>query len=149
MKILLMIAMIASLGMPALLDAAKHESRFACDRAALTPEKRKRHFDELSPALRSLRKSTHELADGHFEHRVRFTMLEHPSIARQEHGGVITARDEDERRRTERRRRFEPRRRRRGKTRKQPAAQAPPAHVAAHADFSSNGLDGMACARRF
>ena len=64
MKILLMIAMIASLGTPALLEAAKNESPFACDRAALTPEKRKRHFDELSPALRSLRKSTNELADG-------------------------------------------------------------------------------------
>ena len=33
MKILLMIAMIASLGTPALLEAAKHESQFACDRA--------------------------------------------------------------------------------------------------------------------
>jgi hypothetical protein len=64
MKILLMIAMIASLGTPALLKAAKHESPFACDRAALTPEKRKRHFDELGPALRSLRKSTRELAGG-------------------------------------------------------------------------------------
>ena len=64
MKILLMIAMIASLGTPAALEAAKHESPFACDRAALTAEKRKRHFDELSPALRLLRKSTHELADG-------------------------------------------------------------------------------------
>jgi hypothetical protein len=64
MKILLMIAMIASLGTPALLETAKNESPFACDRAALSPEKRKRHFDELGPALRSLRKSTHELADG-------------------------------------------------------------------------------------
>jgi hypothetical protein len=64
MKILLMIAMIASLGTPALLQAARHDSPFACDRAALNPEQRKRHFDELGPALRSLRKSTHELADG-------------------------------------------------------------------------------------
>jgi hypothetical protein len=64
MKTFLIIAMFASLGVPALLEAAKHESPFACDRAALTPEKRKRHFDELGPALRSLRKSTHELADG-------------------------------------------------------------------------------------
>jgi hypothetical protein len=39
-------------------------SPFACDRAALSAEKRKRHFDELGPALRSLRKTTHELADG-------------------------------------------------------------------------------------
>jgi hypothetical protein len=64
MKTFLIIAMFASLGVPALLEAAKHESPFACDRAALTPEKRKRHFDELGPALRSLRKSTRELADG-------------------------------------------------------------------------------------
>ena len=64
MKTFLIIAMFASLGVPALLEAAKHESPFACDRAALTPEKRKRHFDELGPALRSLRKTTHELADG-------------------------------------------------------------------------------------
>jgi len=64
MKTFLIIAMFASLGVPALLQAAKHESPFACDRAALTPEKRKRHFDELGPALRSLRKSTRELADG-------------------------------------------------------------------------------------
>jgi hypothetical protein len=55
---------LASLVVPAFLEAAQHESAFACDRAALSPEKRKRHFDELGPALRSLRKSTHELADG-------------------------------------------------------------------------------------
>src|SRR6202171_3941577 len=64
MKTLLMIAMIASLSTPAFLQAAKRETPFACDRAALNPEQRKRHFDELGPALRSLRKSTHELADG-------------------------------------------------------------------------------------
>jgi hypothetical protein len=64
MRTFLTIAMLASLSSPALLQAAKHESPFACDRAALAPEKRKRHFDELGPALRSLRKSTHELADG-------------------------------------------------------------------------------------
>ena len=64
MKTFLIIAMFASLGVPTLLEAAKHERPFACDRAALTSEKRRRHFDELGPALRSLRKSTHELADG-------------------------------------------------------------------------------------
>ena len=64
MRTLLMIAMMASLETPAAVQAAKHQSPFACDRAALTPEKRKRHFDELGPALRSLRKTTHELADG-------------------------------------------------------------------------------------
>jgi hypothetical protein len=45
--------------------AAKHESPFACDRMALTPEERKRHFDELGPQLRSLRKSFRELPDGY------------------------------------------------------------------------------------
>jgi hypothetical protein len=41
-----------------------HESPFACDRLALTPEERKRHFDELGPMLRSLKKSVKELPDG-------------------------------------------------------------------------------------
>ena len=36
------------------------ESPFACDRLGLSPEARKRHFDELGPALRSLRKSVQE-----------------------------------------------------------------------------------------
>jgi hypothetical protein len=40
------------------------ESPFACDRAALTPQARKRHFDELSPALRARKKSIRELPDG-------------------------------------------------------------------------------------
>jgi hypothetical protein len=39
MKILLMVAMIASLSAPALLEAAKHASPFACDRAALRQKK--------------------------------------------------------------------------------------------------------------
>ncbi len=44
---------------------AKHVSAFACDVSALTPEERKRHFDELGPALRALKKSVHELPDGY------------------------------------------------------------------------------------
>ena len=44
--------------------ATKRESPFACDRLALTPELRKRHFEELGPALISLRKSVRELPDG-------------------------------------------------------------------------------------
>ena len=43
----------------------KGKSPLACNRAALTPEQRKRHFDELGPALRSRRQSVHELADGY------------------------------------------------------------------------------------
>ena len=64
MKTLFMIAMFVSLSAPVLLQGAKRESPFACDRAALSSEQRKRHFDELGPALRSLRKSTRELPDG-------------------------------------------------------------------------------------
>jgi hypothetical protein len=48
----------------ALAASAFTESPFACDRAALTPQARKRHFDELSPALRARKKSVRELRDG-------------------------------------------------------------------------------------
>jgi hypothetical protein len=41
------------------------ESPFACDRLALDPEARKRHFEELEPSLRALKKSVRELADGY------------------------------------------------------------------------------------
>lgn len=44
---------------------ATKNSPFACNRTALTPEQRKRHFDELGPALRSRRQSVHELTDGY------------------------------------------------------------------------------------
>ena len=40
------------------------ESPFACNRAALPSEARKRHFDELGPALRASHKSIRELPDG-------------------------------------------------------------------------------------
>jgi hypothetical protein len=39
--------------------------RFACNAFALSPEIRKRHFDELGPALLKLKKSTRELPDGY------------------------------------------------------------------------------------
>ena len=42
-----------------------HQSAFACDRLALDPAARKRHFDEVSPALRALRKAVRELPDGY------------------------------------------------------------------------------------
>ena len=45
--------------------ASNHQSPFACDRLALDPEARKRHFDELGPALRSMRKAVRELPDGY------------------------------------------------------------------------------------
>jgi hypothetical protein len=40
-------------------------SHFACNAFALSPEARKRHFDELGPALLKLKKSTRELPDGY------------------------------------------------------------------------------------
>ena len=43
---------------------AKRESRFACDRLALDPVARKRHFDELAPALAAADRSSRELPDG-------------------------------------------------------------------------------------
>jgi hypothetical protein len=44
---------------------AAHESPFACDRLALDPAARKRHFDELGPALQAIRKAVRELPDGY------------------------------------------------------------------------------------
>ena len=46
-------------------DAKRPESPFACNRLALTPEQRTRHFDELGPKLRSLKKSVRELPNGY------------------------------------------------------------------------------------
>jgi len=40
------------------------ESPIACVRSALSPEQRKRHFDELGPQLRARKKSVRELPDG-------------------------------------------------------------------------------------
>ena len=45
--------------------SAKHESPFACNAFALSPEVRKRHFEELGPALLKLKKSIRELPDGY------------------------------------------------------------------------------------
>jgi hypothetical protein len=64
MTTLFLIAVIASVSMPAILHAAKHDTPLGCDRAALSPEQRKRHFDELGVALLSSKMSTHELPDG-------------------------------------------------------------------------------------
>ena len=44
---------------------AERVSPFACDALALSPEARKRHFDELGPGLLKLKKSTRELPDGY------------------------------------------------------------------------------------
>jgi hypothetical protein len=45
--------------------AADAGSPLACAPAALSPAERTRHFDELGPKLRSLRKSVRELPDGY------------------------------------------------------------------------------------
>ena len=41
------------------------ESPFACDRLALDPEARKRHFEELGPSLGALKKTVRELSNGY------------------------------------------------------------------------------------
>src|SRR5437762_5510933 len=43
----------------------EHVSPFACNALALSPEVRKRHFEELGPALLKLKKSMRELPDGY------------------------------------------------------------------------------------
>src|SRR5256886_17443759 len=43
----------------------EHVSPFACNGLALSPEVRKRHFEELGPALLKLKKSMWELPDGY------------------------------------------------------------------------------------
>ena len=45
--------------------SAKPQSAFACNAFALSPEVRKRHFEELGPALLKLKKSIRELPDGY------------------------------------------------------------------------------------
>jgi hypothetical protein len=46
-------------------QSAKRESPFACSAFALSPEVRKRHFEDFGPALLKLTKSTRELPDGY------------------------------------------------------------------------------------
>jgi len=52
----------AQSGLP---KAQPRESTFACNRLALSPEQRKRHFDELGPRLLSLKQSVRELPNGY------------------------------------------------------------------------------------
>jgi hypothetical protein len=40
------------------------ESTFACDRAALSPQARRRHFEVLGPALRAAHRSARQLPNG-------------------------------------------------------------------------------------
>ena len=55
----------AGQGQPISSSPTEHVSSFACNAAALSPEARKRHFEELEPALLKLTKSTRELPDGY------------------------------------------------------------------------------------
>jgi hypothetical protein len=48
-----------------LASAATYEYPFACNRNALNPEQRKRHFDELGPKLRTLVIEARELSNGY------------------------------------------------------------------------------------
>jgi len=51
-------------GETVLSQSAKPESPFACNAFALSAGVRKRHFEELGPALLKLKKSTRDLPDG-------------------------------------------------------------------------------------
>lgn len=46
-------------------DVKSEVSPFACDRLALTPEARTRHFDQLGPELRKLHNGIRELPNGY------------------------------------------------------------------------------------
>lgn len=65
----LVVALTIGIASPCLAQAGgdrnlRHESAFACDRTALSPAARKRHFDELGPALRAAHQRIRELPDG-------------------------------------------------------------------------------------
>src|SRR6266487_5209390 len=62
------IAFVAPVAIPATSEhssQAEHVSPFSCNALALSPEVRKRHFEELGPALLKLKKSMRELPDGY------------------------------------------------------------------------------------
>ena len=61
MKTLLALATVSALAAPAF---AK-DSPFVCERNALTPAERARHFNELGHALRALKTGVRELPDGY------------------------------------------------------------------------------------
>ena len=63
MKELLLFLTMVLFASPAL--AEDKQSPFACDLHALSPAARKRHFDELGPALRALRRGVRELPNGY------------------------------------------------------------------------------------
>jgi hypothetical protein len=68
-QLLTAIAIVAPVAISAISEPSssqtEHVSPFACNAFALAPEVRKRHFEELGPALLKLKKSTRELPDGY------------------------------------------------------------------------------------
>ena|SRR5258707_608938 len=61
-KLLLTFALIVG---SVFLSYANGQTPFACDRLALDTAARKRHFDELGPALAAIRKGVRELPNGY------------------------------------------------------------------------------------
>ena len=60
------IAIVAPIAIWATSEPSSSQTQpFACNALALSPELRKRHFEELGPALLKLKKSTRELPDGY------------------------------------------------------------------------------------
>ena len=64
-KLWMLISAVLSLSALVPCEATPHELPFACNRAALIDSDRKRHFDELGPALRLIVKNVRELRDGY------------------------------------------------------------------------------------
>jgi len=64
-KTWMLISAVLSLSALVPCQAMPDKSPFACNRAALTDIDRKRHFDELGPALRAMVKKVRELPDGY------------------------------------------------------------------------------------
>src|SRR5437588_12500669 len=57
--------LVLSLVIASALVSAAQESPFACNLKALSTEARRRHFDELGPALRAIKKTIRELPNGY------------------------------------------------------------------------------------
>ncbi len=64
-KLSCVISILASIFCLGSSQAPPRHSPFACDRLALDPPARTRHFDQLGPALRSMKKAVRELPDGY------------------------------------------------------------------------------------
>ncbi len=63
----LLLVMVATTALAGVAPAARaeKESPFACDRLALTPAERSRHFDVLGPLLRQRKLAVRELSEGY------------------------------------------------------------------------------------